>query len=33
VETTSGLGSFLSSLAVQGLPMTTYNSTWPASRP
>jgi len=26
VETTSGLGSFLSSLAVQGLPMTTYNS-------
>jgi zinc protease len=26
VETTSGLGSFLSSLAGQGLPMTTYNS-------
>jgi zinc protease len=26
METTSGLGSFLSSLAVQGLPMTTYNS-------
>jgi zinc protease len=25
VETTSGLGSFLSSLAVQDLPMTTYN--------
>ncbi|CAA9312816.1 MAG: hypothetical protein AVDCRST_MAG68-1348 [uncultured Gemmatimonadetes bacterium] len=25
VETTSGLGSFLRNLAVQGLPMTTYN--------